>query len=254
MIRVAPPVPCWTRRARPLLGTLVEVGADAVTAGAAAIEAAFDAVFQVQRRMSRFDPACDIGRFNALPPGGCLAVHRSTARVLALARALHAASGSAFDISQGAPEGWRLDGVRLVKMAARARLDLGGIAKGHAVDRAVAALRRAGATGGWINAGGDLRAFGSAEVPVFVRDALRGGVRAFGTLGDGAFATSRYAADSRCRLHRAGSLGGADQAAVHVSVAAPECVWADALTKIVAATGDASHPLLAAHGGRAWIH
>jgi thiamine biosynthesis lipoprotein len=39
-------------------------------------------------------------------------------------------------------------------------LDLGGIAKGYAVDRAVDALRAHGVTGGMINVGGDLYAIG----------------------------------------------------------------------------------------------
>jgi thiamine biosynthesis lipoprotein len=43
-------------------------------------------------------------------------------------------------------------------------------------------------------------------------------------------------------------------ALAHASVAAPLCLWADALTKIVAASGDASHPLLARHDARAWLH
>jgi thiamine biosynthesis lipoprotein len=42
--------------------------------------------------------------------------------------------------------------------------------------------------------------------------------------------------------------------AAHVSVAAPLCLWADALTKIVAASGDPAHPLLARHDARAWLH
>jgi thiamine biosynthesis lipoprotein len=41
-----------------------------------------------------------------------------------------------------------------------AALDVGGIAKGYAVDRAVAALKEAGVTDALINAGGDLRALG----------------------------------------------------------------------------------------------
>jgi thiamine biosynthesis lipoprotein len=41
-----------------------------------------------------------------------------------------------------------------------AALDVGGIAKGYAVDRAVAALKRGGVTDALINAGGDLRALG----------------------------------------------------------------------------------------------
>jgi FAD:protein FMN transferase len=40
------------------------------------------------------------------------------------------------------------------------RLDLGAIAKGHAVDKAVEAMRRCGASGGMVDAGGDIRCFG----------------------------------------------------------------------------------------------
>jgi thiamine biosynthesis lipoprotein len=40
----------------------------------------------------------------------------------------------------------------------------------------------------------------------------------------------------------------------HASVAAPLCLWADALTKVVAASGDARHPVLAHYGAQAWLH
>src|SRR5581483_5100056 len=49
-------------------------------------------------------------------------------------------------------------------------IDVGGIAKGFAVDRAVAALRDFGIPGGMVNAGGDLRAFGVEPRAVHVRD------------------------------------------------------------------------------------
>lgn len=239
----------WRRRARPLLGTLVEVG---VASGApdAAIEAAFAAVADVQRRMSRFDPASDIGRFNAASAGAVLEVDADTATVLAAAAQLHTQSGGLFDISLGRYRGWQLDGRRLVKREAGTQLDLGGIAKGHAVDRAVAALREAGLAAGWVNAGGDLRAFGNVSVPIVLRDEHRGGARRFAALGDGAFATSDYRAAARARLHVAGPAAPA----AHVSVAAPACLWADALTKVVALTRDPAHPLLAAHNAVAWLH
>ena len=41
------------------------------------------------------------------------------------------------------------------------RLDLGGIAKGHAIDRAVRRMRQVGAVGGLVDIGGDLRCFGT---------------------------------------------------------------------------------------------
>jgi thiamine biosynthesis lipoprotein len=35
---------------------------------------------------------------------------------------------------------------------------------------------------------------------------------------------------------------------------APQCVWADALTKVVAIRGDASDPVLARFQATAWLH
>jgi thiamine biosynthesis lipoprotein len=77
-------------------------------------------------------------------------------------------------------------------------------------------------------------------VPIDLRDEDGGGVRRFARLGDGAFATSRSA--------------GADGRTRHVSVAAPLCLWADALTKVVAVDGNVAGPLLERFGARAWRH
>jgi FAD:protein FMN transferase len=42
------------------------------------------------------------------------------------------------------------------------RIDLGGIAKGYAIDKAVETMIESGATGGLVDAGGDIRCFGTA--------------------------------------------------------------------------------------------
>ncbi|MFW1123225.1 FAD:protein FMN transferase, partial [Vibrio parahaemolyticus] len=60
---------------------------------------------------------------------------------------------------------------RRVRLARRVLVDLGGIAKGHAVDRAVAAMIAAGAPCGLVNAGGDLRGFGAMDWAIGLRDA-----------------------------------------------------------------------------------
>jgi thiamine biosynthesis lipoprotein len=41
------------------------------------------------------------------------------------------------------------------------RLDLGGIAKGYAIDKAVEAMQKGGAIGGMVDVGGDIRCFGA---------------------------------------------------------------------------------------------
>ena len=243
----------WLRRAQPLLGTLVEIGvaADGVDRHAG-IDAAFAAIRAAQACLSRFESDSDVARFDRLRGGARMRVRPATQQVLAAAAELHAASAGAFDISLGsAPEGWALVGEELHKRSDAARLDLGGIGKGHAVDLAVQVLIAHRCASGWVNAGGDLRAFGDIDAPVQLRDEATGGVRAFATLRDGAFATSHFGPASRSQL-AAGTCAMPVHA--HVSVAAPLCLWADALTKVVALSGDTSHPLLARYGARAWLH
>jgi thiamine biosynthesis lipoprotein len=242
----------FRRRARPLLGTLVEVGVAEVPGVEGAFGTAFDAIVDVQRCLSRFDADSDLARFHALPCGGTLRMRPATQAVLAAAQELHALSGGLFDISLGsAPRGWRCEGDVLHKLAAETRLDAGGIAKGHAVDRAVQALQTAGCAAGWVNAGGDLRVFGELVVPVHLRDEAGGGVRHFVDIAQGAFATSHFGAGSRSAL--AGGMG-VPPARAHLSVAAPLCLWADALTKVLALGCGDDVVLLARYQAQAWRH
>jgi len=237
----------WQCRARPLLGTLVEVGVPD-DAGPGCVDAAFAAIAGVQACLSRFEAGSELARFNALEAGWCIDAGAHLQAVLGAARQLRDATAGLFDISCGTgADGWWLHGSQLHKRAAGTTLDLGGIAKGYAVDCAVQALQAHGCASGWVNAGGDLRAFGAAQLELQLRDEAAGGVRPFAMLGDGAFATSHFTAASRSRLH------GTTRAA-HASVAAPACLWADALTKVVAASGDATHPALARFGAQAWLH
>jgi len=235
------------RRARPLLGTLVEVGV--VDAPASAHDAAFAAIAEVQSQLSRFEPSSDILWFNAARAGERRAIGPHTRAVLAAARILGDETRDLFDITLGSgAQHWHVQGDVLVKRHDDVALDLGGIGKGYAVDRAIDALVAFGCTAGWVNAGGDLRVFGDIDVPIKVRDEHGGGVRPFAQLRDGAIATSHFGIGAPSMLSAPGTIDA------HVSVAAPLCLWADALTKLVAISGDTAHPLLARHGAQAWLH
>ncbi|WP_353234502.1 FAD:protein FMN transferase [Diaphorobacter ruginosibacter] len=247
----------WQRRAQPALGTLVEIGISGTDARCEeSMLAAFAEIAQVQRCMSRFDPASDVSRFAALRAGESMQVAARTAQVLCAAQDLADLSKGLFDVTQGrAPAGWRCDADgRLFKLHDAAVFDLGGIAKGYAVDAAVRVLQERDSLGGWVNAGGDVRAFGAVRLPLWLRDEREGRVWPFARLEDGAFSTSWYGDGSRSELWQAPQPGSSPAFAAHVSVAAPQCLWADALTKIVAASGDAGHPLLARFGAQAWLH
>ncbi|AQV92852.1 hypothetical protein BJN34_02965 [Cupriavidus necator] len=258
------------RRARPLLGTLVEI--EARGAGAAlALAAAFAAVEQVHQLMSRHSPASDIGRVNAAPVGVPVRVDARTLRVLELAAALHAASEGAFDCAYGGaadvepdvePDrardhpSWSIEGETVLRHGP-APLDLGGIAKGYAVDCAIEAARAAlaGDTLGYllVNAGGDMRHAGAVPAQVALRDpgAPARTVLAW-TLRNAAIASSAVGglAPARGQAPRiAGRPGSAPlPASAGASVLAPSCMLADALTKVVLAAGAPRHPLLARLG------
>ena len=233
------------------IGVALDPDADRAAAALAdaALDAAFARIAQVQTALSRFDARSEIGRFNEAPAGTAIAVGVDAAVVLAAAAELGEASDGLFDVTLGSGlSSWSCSAAILYKHASGVRLDLGGIAKGHAVDVAVAVLQASGIDAGWVNAGGDLRVFGALSLPIDLRDERSGGVRRFALLEDGAFATSRLATPGGVR----GAV--AANAPRHVSVASGLCLWADALTKVVALSGDPGHPALAARSARAWLH
>ncbi len=136
-------------------------------------------------------------------------------------------------------------------------IDLGGIAKGYAVDRALAILRAAGCTHASVNAGGDLARFGTSPERV-VLDPGGEGSHAMIDLDDGAVATSVGAALAhRVRGRwRGAHLDGRTRRAAgvrqSVSVVAPSCCVADALTKIALADARVAARLLHKYDATAW--
>ena len=168
------------RRARPLLGTRVSVQVRGGGTGAhAAIEAAFSEIALIHRLMSAHTQDSDLAKLARARSGERITLHPHTIAVLRLAQAWHRASAGAFDAQRAGERlaalgrrpglvstavGGRLADLQFeegaVRVAAPLRLDLGGIAKGYAVDQAVAVLQSHGIVSGLVNAGGDLRAFG----------------------------------------------------------------------------------------------
>jgi thiamine biosynthesis lipoprotein len=249
--------PCIeTRRARPLLGTFVEIAARAPdeTVLRRAIAVAFIAVAEVQRLMNRHDPASEVSRLNRDAVRRRVAVHRWTRTVLCAAQEFAEESGGAFDITVGSDGSWRdvvIEKDGGVHFRRAVTIDLGGIAKGFAVDRAVDALKKAGAGAGTVNAGGDLRVFGNDAQAVRIRHPLDPG-RMAGTvlLRERALATSaRYFApalfDGRTRASIVDDIS--------VTVGAPDCLTADALTKIALVLRGEAKSLLDRHGADAFL-
>jgi len=124
-------------------------------------------------------------------------------------------------------------------------LELGGVAKGYAVDEAVRVLKKSGVRAGIVNAGGDLRAFGKKpggkpwRIGVQDPDDPQGMVGVL-TVEDAAVATSgdyeRYFEVDGVRYHHIldPATGRPSRSGVRgVTVVAPDCVLADALATAV---------------------
>ena len=245
------------RRARPLLGTLVEISVCGAKHGAGrAVDAAFAAVAEVHGLMSVQEETSDITRLNRLAHERRVAVHERTWEVLRTAQRVSEASNGAFDVT-AASEGWKaielLEGC-LVHFHALLRVDVGGIAKGYAVDRASAILREHGIEDFVVNAGGDLRV-GNVPQTIYVR---RPGapwmVDPLAQISAAAVATS-----GPCVAGVAGgtvivpATGEALALDSSISVLAADCIIADALTKVVALLGPAAAPVLARFGAEACV-
>ncbi len=268
------------RRARPLLGTLVEIevaGAD--EAGLRpAIAAAFGEIERIHGLMSFREIDSDVGRLNRAAAQTPVQVSRDTFAVLEMAASIHAASGGAFDIAvaphliargrlpnlygsplparAGSTRDIQLSSERMVRFARPLAIDLGGIAKGYAVDGAIARLAQFPAVDyALVNAGGDIRIAGGSTLPIHVRDPLHSGrLLPPILLGSGALASS--AADGNCpQVEARGPHVLPHPDAVPrfaaASVCAPTCMVADALTKVVLAGVPNSGTILQRFGASA---
>ncbi len=260
-------------RARPLLGTRVAIRvAHAEQAQAhALIDEAFHCIAEIHQLMSFHESGSDLYRLNQQAASRAVQVDQRTWDVISAAQAFSLASAGCFDVTiagvlvasgslppvVGTPmpdneADWRdveLLPDRHIRFRRPLWLDLGGIAKGYAVDCAVEQLRRGGAIQGCVNAGGDLRVFGPAIERVHLLSATTSGVMPLLEISDAAVASS--GGDG---MHFNGSTRAGLDRDIRVSVVAPDCMTADALTKVVLADRRLAETLLPQYRAVAYIN
>ncbi len=243
----------WVRRCRPLLGTFVEIST--TSEHARAIDEAFASITRVHAAMSFHDEDSDLARLRRAPPGTTIETDPWTVTVLEAAISLYRATDGLFDICVA----WHLvvDGLlprpECVDIKAQVGLvrditlvddrhvcckrplliDLGGIAKGFAVDAAIETLMKRGVPEAIVNAGGDLRVFGARPHAVHLHGP-EGALDGVVFLADAALASSsnRSLAESGLPSPHRGRGGDAVVCDEAVSVMAPTCLIADAMTKV----------------------
>ncbi len=181
----------WIQREEAIMGTAVrvELWCEDTRAGQAAAAAVMDEMHRIDRLMSPHKPASELSRINRDAGHKPVPLSEEMLRLLQRALDFSRFTGGAFDISFAAvgslydyragtapsaaeraaarqAVGWQhlqLDTRAHTLRFGRPgmRIDLGGFAKGHAVDNAVAILKRRGIQHAYVAAGGDSRVIGS---------------------------------------------------------------------------------------------
>jgi thiamine biosynthesis lipoprotein len=186
----AAPEGAWYQREAAIMGTriAVELWAKTPAEGDAAIDAVMKEMQRVDILMSHYKPESQLSRINAHAGAGPVKVDRELFDLIALSLEYSRLTDGAFDITYAsvgylydyrkhlrpdeaqieahlAAVDWRsleLDPAQSTVRFARPgmRIDLGGFAKGYAVDRSIALLVARGIEHASVSAGGDTRILG----------------------------------------------------------------------------------------------
>jgi len=267
-----------SRQVMGTIGRIVAVASDKQTAELC-IESAFNELSRLEGIMSSYNESSQLSAVNRDAFAGPVKVGGELFEVLEKSIEYNKKSGGAFDITIGpvvrlwqqageskkkptaeqlvearskvGSEKLLLDAEnKTVRFAVKGmRLDLGGIAKGWAIDSAVEAMRKNGAVGGMVDVGGDIRCFGTAKKAkghwrIGLQDpSAEGKMLMVLKLTDMAVATSgdyrRFVLiDEQKYSHivspKSGSPGGQ---LASVTIIAPTAVQADALATAVSVMG-----------------
>ncbi len=177
---------------RPVMGTMAHITVvteDSHTAKKA-FAAAFGEIARIEQLMSKYRSDSELYRLNNSPAGEPVEISPELFALIELAGEFYELTGGAFDITIGpVADLWQQAGSTGIKPAPEQikaaktktgfdklilnennttvtfavegmKLDLGGIAKGCAIDNAVRVLKESGIVGGLVDIGGDIRCFG----------------------------------------------------------------------------------------------
>lgn len=276
-VAVAPPAGRWFERSEAIMGTAirVELWSDDEREAQSAITAVMDEMHRIDHAMSPHKPSSELSRINRDAGHEAVPLSAEMYGLLERAQSFSRFSSGAFDItfasvgnlydyrSGTAPSaselergraaiGWQhlqLDRAsRSVRFGREGmRIDLGGFAKGHAVDNGAAILAALGVRHAIVTAGGDSRVIGDRRGrpwSIAIRDPRReDGVVALLPLEDTAISTSgdyeRFFERDGVRCHHLidPRTGRSPDAVRSVTILAADGLTAEALSKTVFVLG-----------------
>jgi thiamine biosynthesis lipoprotein len=263
----------WHAREEAIMGTriAVEVWHEDPAAATAAIDAVIAEMHRIDALMSVYKPESQLSEVNRDAATRPVRVEPELARLIARALEFSELSDGAFDITYASVGylydyrerrhptdaqieaalpaiNWRHVAVDLASSTIRflqtgVRIDLGGIAKGHAVDSAITILAARGITNATVTAGGDSRILGDRRDRPWVVGIRhpddRGRVIARIPIEDAAISTSgdyeRFFDEDGVRYHHIidPKTGKSPRGVRSVTVIAPTSTLAEGLTKSV---------------------
>jgi thiamine biosynthesis lipoprotein len=263
----------WVAREEAIMGTriAVEVWNDDPAAGAAAIDAVIAEMHRIDELMSVYKPESQLSRVNRDAAQAPVKVDPELSRLISRALEFSEMSAGAFDITYASvgylydyrehkhpteaqiqaalpAVNWRHVLVDPVASTVRfrmpgVRIDLGGIAKGHAVDSSIAILKARGIKNATVTAGGDSRILGDRRGRPWIVGIRhpddRSRVIARIPLEDSAISTSgdyeRFFDEDGVRYHHIidPKTGKSPHGVRSVTVIAPTSTIAEGLTKSV---------------------
>ncbi|HJX17641.1 MAG TPA: FAD:protein FMN transferase [Acidiferrobacterales bacterium] len=267
----------WYSREEAIMGTAVrvELWHDDATAARVAMSAVMDEMHRIDALMSPYKPDSELSRINREAAQKPVVISREMFDLIARSIEFSKLSGGAFDITFSSV-GYLYDYREHVKPTDRQiaqalpginyrhlqldskgrtihyarpglRIDLGGIAKGYAVDNCIAILKGRGITNAIVTAGGDSRLLGDRRGRpwnVGIRDPRRSGeVAAVLPLADIAISTSgdyeRYFEEDGVRHHHIINprTGKSATGVRSVTVIGPDGITTEGLTKSVFVKG-----------------
>jgi thiamine biosynthesis lipoprotein len=273
LVSTAPARAEWHEREEAIMGTriAVEVWHENPAVAAAAIDAVIAEMHRIDALMSHYKPESQLSRVNRDAATGPVKVDPELSRLIARALEFSEMSAGAFDITY-ASVGYLYDyreqkhpteaqiqaalpavnwhhvvvdpaasTVRFLKPGVR--IDLGGIAKGHAVDSGIAILKARGVENATVTAGGDSRILGDRRGRPWVIGIRhpddRNRVIARIPLENAAISTSgdyeRYFDEDGVRYHHIidPKTGKSPHGVRSVTIIAPTSTFAEGLTKSV---------------------
>jgi FAD:protein FMN transferase len=273
----APSQAGWFSRDEAIMGTAVhvELWASSRAQGDAAVAAVMAEMHRIDHAMSPHKPTSELSRINRDAPSQAVPLGAEMFALIARAVAFSDLSGGAFDITFAsvgnlfdyragtAPDASALAlgraaiGYRHLLLDERARtlrfakpgmcIDLGGFAKGHAVDGSIALLERMGIRHAIVSAGGDSRVLGDKlgqPWMVAIRDPRHAdAVAAVLPLEDVAISTSgdyeRFFERDGVRCHHLidPATGASPTAVRSVTILADDGLTSEALSKSVFVLG-----------------